>query len=83
MVTLEESIPQYSAGYKQAQSSFYIQFNDVDFYIEDAWQENLYYCILSKLFPKLRIENIHPLCGKENALAHAKTPVTVGVKVFL
>ena len=75
MVTLEESIPQFSAGYKQARSTFYVQFNEVDFYIEDAWQENLYHCILSRLFPKLKIENIHPLCGKENAIEHSKTPI--------
>ncbi len=83
MVTMEESIPQYSAGYKQARSSFYFQFNDVDFYIEDAWQENLYHCILSKLFPTLRIENIHSLCGKENALAHAKTRIVGRKSVYL
>ena len=83
MVTLEESIPQFSAGYKQARSTFYVQFNEVDFYIEDAWQENLYHCILSRLFPKLKIENIHPLCGKENAIEHSKTPIPGRKSVYL
>jgi hypothetical protein len=83
MVTLEESIPQNSDGYRYAQSAFYSQFNDVDFYVEDAWQENLYLCILGRLFPRLKIENIHPLGGKENAIQHARVNTSRRKSIYL
>ena len=83
MVTLEESIPQFSAGYKQARSTFYVQFNEVDFYIEDAWQEKSLPLHTVETFSKVRIENIHPLCGKENAIEHSKTPIPGRKSVYL
>ena len=83
MVTPEESVPQYSDGYRYAKSAFYSQFNDVDFYVEDAWQENLYLCILGRLFPRLKIENIHPLGGKENVIQHARANTSIRKSVYL
>ncbi|ATG42383.1 hypothetical protein PhaeoP18_00420 [Phaeobacter piscinae] len=51
---------------------FYVGFNEVNFYVEDAEQENLYFEILRKKFPDVRLEKIFPLCGKPNVLQHAK-----------
>jgi hypothetical protein len=83
MVTSEESIPQYTDGYRYAQSAFFCQFNDVDFYVEDEGQENLYFCILKKLFPRIRFEHIHPLRGKQNTIAHAKANWSPRKSVYL
>ena len=72
MLTPEESFPSFSVGYRDAQSVFYEQFNDVDFFVEDEEQENFYYSILNKLFPGVQIEKITPLRGKPHVIQHAK-----------
>lgn len=71
MVTPDESIPGFSAEYSYAQSIFYEQFNDVDFYVEDEEQENFYHRILVKLFPDIQLEKIFALRGKPNAIRHS------------
>ena len=71
MLSPEENIPGFSDEYKSARNVFYHQFNDVDFYVEDEEQENFYLCILKKLFPDVRLENIYALRGKQNAIRHA------------
>src|ERR1035441_10098210 len=83
MLTPEESIPGFSSGYQYAQSVFYVQFNDVDFYVEDAEQENFYFCILKKLFPDVRFENIYPLGGKPHVIAHATNNQAERKSVYL
>jgi hypothetical protein len=70
-MTPEESIPTRSSGYLYAQSIFYEQFNDIEFFVEDVDQENLYFAILKRLFPKITIAKIFPLGGKPMAIAHA------------
>jgi hypothetical protein len=50
---------------------FYIDFNDVNFYVEDEDQENLYFEIFKKYFPEVRFSKIFPLGGKKAVLAHA------------
>ena len=71
MVTEEESAPQFSDAYRQAESAFFQQFNEVDFYVEDEDQENFYFCILKKLLPEVRFENIFPHKGKARVIKHA------------
>lgn len=70
MISAEESIPQKSEGYLYGQSVFFVQFNEVDFFVEDEEQEEFYYVILSKLFPDIRLEKIFPLGGKKNVVKH-------------
>lgn len=70
-------IPTRSADGRAALDIFYIDFNDVNFYVEDEDQENLYEVILGKLFPELDICRVFPLCGKKNVLIHASDPANV------
>jgi hypothetical protein len=71
MLSAEESIPSESPASLYARSVFFRQFNDVDIYVEDADQENLYFTIFSKLFPALKLGHVFPLGGKQNLLARA------------
>jgi hypothetical protein len=72
MVTKDESLPAKSRSYLYAESVFFVQFNEVDFYVEDEDSESLYYAIFSRLFPDIRIERIFPLGGKRAVLEHAQ-----------
>lgn len=83
MVTLEESFPKFSDEYRCGESVFFHQFNDVDFYVEDEDQENFYLCILRKLFPDVRLENIFPLRGKQNLIKHASVPQPKRKSIYL
>lgn len=67
-------IPTRSADGRAALDVFYGEFNDVNFYVEDADQENLYETLLRKLFPSLRIARVFPLSGKKAVLQHAAAP---------
>jgi hypothetical protein len=68
---MDENVPFKSENYLYAESIFYDQFNECDFYIEDEEQEELYYLIIKKLFPKISMSKIFPLKGKDNVLAHS------------
>ena len=70
-MTPEESIPSRSPGYLYAQSVFYQQFNEIDFFVEDSDQENLYFTILKRLFPNITTAKIFPLGGKPMVITHA------------
>ena len=83
MVTTEESIPSISDAYQSSKSVFYQQFNAVDFYVEDEDSENFYHCILAKLFPNIRLENIFPLRGKQKLIQHATTAQPKRKSVYL
>lgn len=50
---------------------FYDGFNDINFYVEDIDQENLYMVILNKIFVNYKISRIFPLGGKTAVIAHA------------
>ncbi len=71
MITEEESIPTKSDSYLFGQDIFYIQFNDINFYIEDEEQEQLYFQILKKLFSDISLQKIFPLNGKKNVTDNA------------
>jgi len=53
---------------------FYAGFNDINFYVEDAEQENLYEVILRRKFPGVRVDRIFPLGGKGAVRRHAEEP---------
>lgn len=83
MVTIEESIPTKSDAFLKGIDIFYSQFNDVNFYIEDEDQENFYYEILKKLFPKVKLGKIFPLRGKDNVLEKSSQHIGDKKKVFI
>lgn len=59
-------LPTLTDSFLKGQDLLYKQFNDVEFYIEDTEQENLYFHILKKIFPDIKFEKIFPLNGKKN-----------------
>lgn len=83
MITLEESIPKKDTNYRLAEDIFFVQFNEVSFYIEDEDQENFFFCIFKKLFPNIRIEKIFPLNGKDNVLIESTKNIGDKKKVFI
>lgn len=74
MVNEDLSLPQRSEGGLAAIDVFYRSYNDFNFYVEDADQENLYFSILKKVFHNVDFAKIFPLGGKPNVLAHSKDP---------
>lgn len=83
MISIEDSIPAKNESYKSGEDIFYVQFNDVFFYIEDEDQENLFFCILKNLFPKIRIEKIFPLGGKDNVIKESRNNIGNNQKVYI
>lgn len=71
MKSMADNIPAWSIEALFARDIFFGEFNDVNFYVEDEDQENLYFEILNKLFDKVKIDQIFPLGGKANVLVHA------------
>ena len=74
-MSLAEQIPTRSSAALSALDIFYTNFNEVNFYVEDIEQENLYFAILKKHFPAIIFSKIFPLGGKSAVLAHAKNPI--------
>lgn len=72
MIDRETSIPSKKGNYSFAESVFYSQFNDINFYVEDADQEELYFLIFKRLFPDISIDKIFPLGGKKNVIEHCQ-----------
>lgn len=71
MKPLVDGVPAWSTEALFARDIFFGEFNDVNFYVEDEDQENLYLEILNRLFDKVKIDQIFPLGGKANVLVHA------------
>ncbi|MFP5237338.1 MAG: DUF4435 domain-containing protein [Acidobacteriota bacterium] len=65
--------PTRSQPGKSALDVFYVDFNSVNFYVEDEDQENLYFEILGKLFGSAKFNRIFPLGGKPAVLEHARS----------
>lgn len=59
-------LPTLTESFLKGQDILYKQFNNIEFYIEDTEQENLYFQILKKMFPDIKFEKIFPLNGKKN-----------------
>jgi Protein of unknown function (DUF4435) len=83
MITAEESIPSKSQNYLMGQDILWSQFNDLNFYVEDADQENFYYHILKKIFPNVKISRIFPLGGKRFVIDKAKGTISDKTKIFI
>jgi len=83
MITIEESIPTKNDAYKLGLDIFYVQFNEIFFYIEDEDQENFYFCILKKLFPDIVFEKIFPLGGKNAVIEESEKYLIDKKKVFI
>lgn len=75
-------LPARSQSGMAALDIFYADFNDVNFYVEDEDQENLYYEILRKLLKTTRITRIFPLGGKSAVLHHATSEANQGIRCF-
>ncbi|WP_457329752.1 DUF4435 domain-containing protein [Rhizobacter sp. P5_C2] len=68
-------VPTRSVEGLAALDVMYAEFNDVNFYVEDEDQENLYLTVIRKMLPDSRISKIFPLGGKKQVLDHAGDPV--------
>ena len=75
-------LPTRSKNGMAALDIFYADFNDVNFYVEDEEQENLYFEILRKLFKRVRIARIFPLGGKSAVFQHATSEANQGTGFF-
>lgn len=71
---MHNDLPSRSADGLAALDLFYSNFNDLNFFVEDTEQENLYETILTKLFSNYKITRIFPLGGKTAVLKHAADP---------
>lgn len=71
MLDTEIQLPSRSLAGKAALDIFYSDFNEVNFYVEDDDQENLYEEILRKTLPQVKFKKIFPLGGKVPVLKHA------------
>lgn len=75
-------LPLRSSDGMAALDVFYAGFNQINFYVEDADQENLYEVILRRQFPDIRIDRIFPLGGKEAVRRHAQDPGNSGLPAY-
>jgi hypothetical protein len=82
MSAIPADLPARSSRGKAALDIFYADFNDVNFYVEDEEQENLYLEILRKIFGNIRITRIFPLGGKSAVFEHATSEANKGITSF-
>jgi hypothetical protein len=82
MSAIPTDLPVRSQSGKAALDVFYADFNDVNFYVEDEEQENLYCEILRKLFKGIRITRIFPLGGKTAVFEHAASEANQGITAY-
>ncbi len=80
MSNIDELLPRRSEDGQFALDVFYLNYNDVNFYVEDADQENLYSEILKKLFPGKQFSRVFPLSGKSNVIQHANDPSNLKIE---
>ena len=66
-------LPARSPAGMAALDVFYSDFNDVNFYVEDDEQENLYEAILRKLFSRLKIVRIPTMSISHSDLMAIRT----------
>lgn len=75
--------PDLTDSFVGGQDILYLQFNEVEFYVEDIEQEYFYFNILKKLFPDIKIGKIFPLNGKKNVREAARLNVGNKKKIFI
>jgi hypothetical protein len=83
MITIEQSIPRKSADYLLAESVFYEQFNEVQFYFEDNRKDEMYFLILKKLFPNVQFEKVFGLNGKKSVIDKAEKSTNRKNRIFI
>lgn len=83
MITKNQSIPTRSKKGLSGQDVLWSQFNDISFFIEDAFQENLYFHVLKKVFSEVKFSKIFPLGGKTNVIRKARKSLSNKKKVFI
>lgn len=83
MITESSSIPKRSKKGLLGQEILWSQFNDISIFIEDDYQENLYFQIFKKLFPNILIGKIFPLGGKDFVIKKAEKSLTNNKRVFI
>lgn len=76
-------IPSFSNDALVAMDVFYSGFNDIDIYVEDADQENLYEVLLRRILPELKIVKIFPQGGKPNVIKHATSNKTNNRNIYV
>jgi hypothetical protein len=75
--------PEKSDTFYLGQDLMFTQFNDVNFYIEDEDQENLYFEILKSQFPNVIFGKIFPLNGKKNVITEAKENLSIKNNIYI
>lgn len=70
---MTEEIPAYSLDALQARDIFFEGIARVHFFVEDEHLENLYECLLERIFPRLDSFAVFALAGKDNVLRHARS----------
>jgi len=83
MISAEESFPRRTNNYLLGQDIIWTQFNEVNFYVEDEFQENFYFEILKKLFSDIKFEKIFPLGGKKQVINAAEQNISNKKKVYI
>ncbi|OAD92333.1 hypothetical protein A7A78_08850 [Aequorivita soesokkakensis] len=78
-----DGFPELTDSFLAGQDVFYVQFNDVSFYVEDTEQEHLYFNILKRLFVNVQFDKIFPLNGKNNLKNHARDNSQDNTKVYI
>src|SRR6185312_5415808 len=76
-------IPEITQPFLANQDLFYTQFNEIEFFVEDVHQENLYLRILKKFFPEVKIGKIFPLGGKPFVIEAAINSLGDRKKVYI
>jgi len=83
MTHLEENdLPSRSESSLAALDVFYEEFNEINFYVEDAEQENLYEVLLRRIYPSVKIGRIFPLGGKKAVCSHAASSDNEALTAF-
>lgn len=80
---MDIGFPELTDSFLQGQDILYGQFNDINFYVEDEDQENLYYAILKKIFPDTVFEKIFPLNGKTKVIDAAQKNILIENGVYI
>src|SRR4051812_24509150 len=83
MISATDSLPIKTEAFLRGMDVLYFGFNDIEFYVEDEDQENLYLAIFKRLFPGVKLEKIFPLGGKKNVRDEARLHVGNKKKVFV
>ena len=78
----ENDLPSRSESGLAALDVFYEEFNEINFYVEDAEQENLYEVLLRRIYPSVKIGRIFPLGGKKAVCSHAASSDNEALSAF-